>query len=115
MKHTLDPSALYWASFNSFELRLPGEAVADICQSGPNDEAVTAWVDRVEFCTDIHGKPRATASAILRELGEYGAWDADELADDVQNRHRIVWLAAWNIAEEDTPDCSEPVKAEVSR
>jgi hypothetical protein len=37
---------------------------------------------------------------IRSELKEYGAWDADELADDDQNRARILWIAAGNVMEE---------------
>lgn len=33
------------------------------------------------------------------ELREYGAWDAEELADHEQNLQRIVWLAAGDISE----------------
>jgi len=36
----------------------------------------------------------ADADAIRDDLGEYGAWDADELADDAANRERALWLAA---------------------
>ncbi len=111
MKHSLKPDALYWASFNSFELRLPGEAVQDIAQPGSADEVVAYWVDRVEFCPDIYGNPRATPDKIRRELREHGAWTAEELEDDTANRRRIVWIAACNIAEDDMPDCSAPVTA----
>lgn len=38
--------------------------------------------------------------AVLRsELGEYGAWDSDELANHGDNLERIVWLAANDVAE----------------
>lgn len=33
------------------------------------------------------------------ELGEYGAWDAIELADNAMNLVRLFWLACCNIAE----------------
>jgi len=36
---------------------------------------------------------------IRAALKEYGAWDAEELADDEQNRHRAVWSAANDIKE----------------
>jgi len=105
MKATIadNSTALYWASFNRFELRIPGNAVADIAQPGPADEAVSYWapkIDRPERCTP---------DALRDELREYGAWDADELADDAANWRRIVWCAACNVAESDEPDCSEPV------
>lgn len=35
-----------------------------------------------------------------RELGEYGAWDVDELADREANKARLIWLAAGDIVKE---------------
>lgn len=98
-----NPAALYWASFNRFELRIPGAAVADIAQPGPADESVEHWAPKVE-------RPeRCTPEALAAELKEYGAWDAEELADDAANWRRIVWCAACNVAEDENPDCSEPL------
>jgi hypothetical protein len=37
---------------------------------------------------------------IARELKEYGAWDAEELADAERNQIRLIWIAAGNIREE---------------
>lgn len=37
---------------------------------------------------------------IRQELKEYGAWDTEELADDDENKKRILWIAAANIVEE---------------
>lgn len=103
MKHTLRPRALYWASFNHFELRLPGEAVTDCSHSGQCDEGVAHWAPR------ITRPAQCTVEALRAELKECGAWDAAELSDDEANWHRIVWIAANNIAEDDAPDCSRPV------
>ena len=58
--------------------------------------------DDVEWAIDNH-KARITggnAETIRRDLEEYGAWDAEELADDAQNLRRIVWIAAGNILDE---------------
>ena len=106
MKTDLLPLALYWASFNRFELRLPGAAVNDIAQSGSNDEAVALWASKV--CNEW--PERATPDAIRAELKEYGAWDETELADDAENWERLLWIAAHNIVDSDTPaDCSPSV------
>lgn len=40
------------------------------------------------------------AEALRDELREYGAWDAADLADDDENRSRMLWLACGDIAEE---------------
>lgn len=111
MKTTLQPDALYWASFNRFELRLSGECVEACSHSGPCDADVAAWVDRVREQVARDGFANApTAEKIRAELKEYGAWSDEELADDEQNWHRLVWIAAGNISDSDEPDCSEPVK-----
>lgn len=111
MKTTLNPSALYWASFNRFELRLSGECVADCSHSGPCDDDVKSWVPKVRAqieADNFRNKP--DAESIRAELAEYGAWDDDELADDDANFERLVWIAAGNISDDDAPDCSDPVR-----
>lgn len=40
------------------------------------------------------------ADTLRQELKEYGAWDADQLADHEQNLQRLLWLAAGDIVEE---------------
>lgn len=108
---TLENDSLYWASFNCFELRIPGEAVKDIARSGPADEAVAYWAPKIAAritADDFTNKP--TPEKIRGELKEHGAWDAEELADDSANFARLVWIAACNIGEEESPDCTEPVK-----
>ncbi len=111
MKTTeIDPSALYWASFNRFELRLSGAAVVECSASGDCGDAVARWLPSVEF------SKRATPDAIRAELKEYGAWDDDKLADDAANRERIVWIAAGNVADDNELDCSRAVdEAEIDK
>jgi hypothetical protein len=102
---------LYWASGNHHEFRIPGEAIIDIAHPGDNAPAVAAWVDRVrDQVAQDNFTNRPTAETIRRELGETGAWDDEELADDEQNWHRLLWCAVWDIADSDEPDFSEPVK-----
>lgn len=36
---------------------------------------------------------------IREELEEYGAWNDEELANEQDNKERIVWIAAGNIVE----------------
>ena len=38
-------------------------------------------------------------SLMTSELAEYGAWDMSELANNEENRARLVWLAGCDIAE----------------
>jgi len=92
-------------------MRLPGECVSDCSHSGPCDGDVAYWVPKIKAQVEADNfRNRPTADSIRAELKEYGAWDADELADDEQNWHRLVWTAANNVNEEETPDCSEPLK-----
>lgn len=37
---------------------------------------------------------------LRKELSEYGAWDAEELADHEQNKRRWLWICCGNITEE---------------
>lgn len=111
MKTAIAPEKLYWASFNRFEMRLPGQAVLDCCHSGRCDDDVERWTPKIQAQVELDGfTNRPTPDKIRRELKEYGAWDEAELSDDDANWQRIVWIAAANISDDETPDCSEPIK-----
>lgn len=110
MKTEIDPSALYWASFGRFELRLPGACVLDCSHSGPCDDDVAHCVPEIRAQIERDGFANApTPDTIREELRDCGAWGAEELADDDANFSRLVWIAAGNVADEPQPDCSEPV------
>lgn len=85
-----------YAGFERFEL---GMTMAQ-AQSGSHqgrcddDVAVLCEVPEIAAQLDAFG-----AEKIAAELKGYGAWDAEELADHTQNRARLVWCAACNIAE----------------
>lgn len=107
----LNPKKLYWASFNRFELRLPGQCVTDCSHSGPCDADVAHWAPLVRAQIEADNFPnKPTPDAIRAELEEYGAWDEAELADKDANFNRLVWIAASNVSEESKPDCSKPVQ-----
>ena len=109
MKTSLNPESLYWVSFNRFELRLTGQCAMDCLHQGPCDADVAHWAPLVWRQVEQDAfYNKLTADAIRAELKEYGAWDADELADDAENWLRLVWIAASNLAECESPDCSEP-------
>ena len=67
------------------------EAIADCSASGPVDDAVAYWVSRVEWHAD--------AQTIRESLAECGAWDVRQLADDDENRQRILWVGACDLRE----------------
>lgn len=79
------------AYFKRFTLELPEEAVMDCSHQGACDDDVAHWSTRIARPADI------TPETLAAELAEYGAWDADELADDSANWHRLIWLA-WLLA-----------------
>ena len=110
MKNTINPDAFYWATFNTFELRLSGQCVLDCSHSGQCDDDVAYWTPFVLAQIerdDFHNKP--TVDKVRHELNEMGAWNDDQLSDDDENWERLIWIAAGNIADSDEPDCSEPV------
>ncbi len=80
--------------FNRFALDMPSEAVTDCSHQGECGPDVEFWAPRVQRPAEC------TADALRAELREYGAWDDDQLADDMVNWERIVWIAAGNIREE---------------
>jgi len=105
--YTLEPSQDYCIAWGNrgITLTLPGECITDISQPGDADETVRYWARKIT-------RPEsATPEAIAEELREYGAWDAEELADDAANWRRVIWLAACGAGEDPTqlffPDGSE--------
>jgi hypothetical protein len=83
-----------WHFGHGFSVTLPLEAIAEMSGPGPADEAVEYWSRQII-------RPRqASKDAVRAELREYGAWDAEELADDGENWRRILWIAATSLADE---------------
>ena len=81
------------AYFNRFAVDMPDEAVPECSHQGACDEDVAYWEPKIPI--------DATPEQIRDELKEYGAWDDEGLADDAENRHRIIWLAAGSIQDEE--------------
>ena len=82
------------AYFNRFTIELPDDAVRDCAHQGQCDDDVKHWAGKI-------ARPEAcTTERLAAELKEYGAWDAEELADDAANWERLIWIAAGNIKDE---------------
>lgn len=96
---SIDPNELYWftSSNGRIEFQMPGECLMDICQPGPADEAVAYWRGHEIIGAALDALDPAT---VQDELREFGAWDADELADHDANLDRLLWTAACSAAEE---------------
>lgn len=92
-KAALENGPEAFATLNNFEIAMPLEAARDCSESGSVDESVAHWAGKIV-------RPDAcTPKALAAELKEYGAWEAEELADDAANWNRIVWIAACDISE----------------
>ena len=108
---TINPSALYWASFNAFELRIPGQCAMDCSTPGRDaSDSVKHWLPKVRAQIEKDCFPnKPTPDKIRAELAEYGAWEDSELNDADTNMERLIWIAACNIRDDDERDFSEPV------
>jgi hypothetical protein len=68
------------------------EFVADCTMPGMDaSAAVEQWIGHLGLSAD--------PEAVRGYLGEFGAWDEDELADDEANLLRLVWVAACELRE----------------
>jgi len=85
------------AQFERFTLHIKKADALYASHAGNCDQEVA---DLVSFRTIAEQLDAIGTDLIRAELNEYGAWDDTELADDEQNKHRIVWLACCNIKEE---------------
>ena len=90
-------NSMLWAGGNYVELGFSAEDADSILQPGPADETV-AYIAGLPYM-----KAQLDAldpEKIRKELREYGAWDDEELKDDIENRLRLVWTLGCNAAEE---------------
>jgi hypothetical protein len=76
------------------QCELPPTCIRDCSASGPVDEAVGFWIDRLEF--------DGPAWMIRRHLKGYGAWITAELCDHQANRRRLLWIWSCNCREGDS-------------
>jgi hypothetical protein len=86
-----------FAYFERFQIEMTEEQAASASHSGQCDDDVAALLTVPEITRQLDS---IAPDLIRAELREYGAWDADELADDAANRARIVWCAACDIRED---------------
>lgn len=84
------------AYFNRFDLELSRAEARAASASGPVDSAVATLTRRARIQAQLATIPDPDLTA---ELGEFGAWSPDELADRGENERRIVWVAAGQIRE----------------
>ncbi len=85
-----------YATFNRFEIKMTREQAGSCAHPGPCDSDVAFLLTQRPIARQLD---KIGTAPIREELREYGAWSDVELADDAQNRARIVWIAAGDIWE----------------
>lgn len=90
----VDTEKLYWftSSMGRVEFQLPGQCVIDCYHSGQCDQDVEYWIGKLDLSS-------IDPACLAHELGEYGAWEEEDLQDHDLNLARIVWLAAGDLQE----------------
>lgn len=86
-----------YTTFERFEIELTKEQALSGSHPGPCDEDIAELLKVPEIAAQLD---KIGDETIKAELKEYGAWDEAELADNEQNRARILWIACGNIREE---------------
>jgi len=89
---------LWWSeSSGRIELQMTLEDAESVSHQGRCDDDVSTLRKVPYMAKQLDDLKPETVRACLKE---YGAWDADELADHEANLDRIVWLAGCDIREE---------------
>jgi len=83
------------AYFNYIDcITLPSEIVPLCSHSGSCDDDVNRCM---EFPSVKKELAKIDPLQLVKELKEYGAWDAEDLEDHTQNLKRILWIACADI------------------
>lgn len=90
----------WWSnSSGRIELELPNDAITNTCHSGDNEPAIRALLESSPFIKEQLDK--YPNELLAGELAEYGAsWNIDGLDSLEENQIRILWLALWDLFEE---------------
>jgi hypothetical protein len=93
----IEESLWFASSSGRIELRMTLEQAKSASHSGSCDDDVKALSQAPAIAEQL---AKIDPTVLSGELKEYGAWDAEELADHDQNLQRILWLAACDIREQ---------------
>ena len=85
----------YTSSSGKIELEMTLDQARGASHQGRCDEDVAALIPELQAQLD-----KIAPGDLADELREYGAWDAEELADHDANITRLVWIAAGDIVED---------------
>ena len=86
------------AMFERFTIELELEDALYCSQQGACDGYVSDALDEPYIAEQFE---EIDKNDIRAELKEYGAWNKGELTNNMENRARILWIAAGNIREEE--------------
>lgn len=85
--------------FERFEITM---TMSEACGVSLPGQDATPMVEELIILPSIGGQlDKIGVDKIREELREYGVWNDEELADDAENRLRILWIAGGSIIEED--------------
>lgn len=88
----------WWSeSLGRIELQIAREDAESASHPGPCDADIARLRDVPYIREQLDRLPPALVAECLRE---YGAWDAEELADHDANLDRLLWIACGDISEE---------------
>ena len=79
------------------EIDMTLEQAQSVSHQGQCDEDVAVLIETPEIKAQLDVLNEGLIAEVLKE---YGAWDDKQLADNEQNRHRLIWIAGCDIAEE---------------
>ena len=89
----------FWTCGSGF-IELEFESLEQIAACGPPGDAEDAVRDLAQV-PSIALQVRAwDGEKLARTLKEYGAWDAEELADHEMNIIRMLWIASNDVLEQ---------------
>lgn len=95
------PTKIAYFNYIMDGIELP-EDVVNLCyHMGDCSDDIERCMELPEVKAELAKLDPAT---LVKELSEYGAWNADQLADHTENLKRILWIAAGNIQDEDTSE-----------
>lgn len=91
----------YWSLKDELEQALrDGDHIEGCSASGRCDDAVECAMEDPKVAAILE-RLEGNSDKLVADLAEYGAWDADDLADHEANLARLVWTVACDVREND--------------
>ncbi len=86
-----------YATFDDFEIKM---TLADAESASHQGDCQYDVIELLRDRRIVRQLEKIGPDRIRAELSKWGAWDDGELANDADNRERVVWLAACQIRDE---------------